>query len=799
MNKVFLIGNAHLDPVWLWQWYEGYSEVKATFRSALDRMKEFPEFRFTSACAQYYEWIKESDPAMFEEIKERVREGRWCITGGWWIQPDCNIPCGESFARHSLISQRFFKKEFGVTARTGYNVDSFGHNGSIPMLLKNSGMDSYVFLRPGPHENPDLSDVFLWESSDGSEVTAFRIFAQYNINNSVFDLFRQIKDKTSDYSKMAFYGIGNHGGGPSTDLLERMKRELDSSFVYSTPDEYFTEMKDKQLPVWKNDLQFHAKGCYSVNSMIKRENRKSEGALLSCEKYSVLSSFLANTPYPSDELARAWKNVLFNQFHDILGGCSVKEAYGEAAIQLGEAQSIADRNINFACQQISWNIDTACGMDSDEVKAQKPEWGAHWFTEKCGTPFVIFNPHPWEITAFVRLHSLPARITDSEGKELPFQKIRASKTNLSWDHWETGLNAAVKPFGYTVLRAFYRGEAEQYTGTAKAYGNVLENNRIRAEFDAETGEISQITDKNTGKMLLSGRTETVMIDETDSDTWAHNIREFKKVAETFRKGSIHVTESGPLRATVRTYQYGENTTIRRDYSVTEGSPVITVNTQIDFHEKHRMLKFRLSINDTAPEAICDIPFGSISRPSDGTEQVCQKWFALKGNECGLAVLNDSKYSFDLNGNTASLTVLRGAVYADHYGERDEFCEYMEQGLNEFTYGIMPFESISDTVKRAEELSTKPFAILETFHKGALPCEYSALSTDKGNIIITAVKKHEDSDSFVIRAYESEGKDTDVNISFLEIPFSAHFGHGQVKTFIIDIKAKTVRETDFLEF
>ncbi len=162
MKKVHLIGNAHLDPVWLWQWYEGYAEVKATFRSALDRMKEFPDFRFTSACAAYYEWVRDSDPAMFDEIRARVREDRWSIAGGWYIQPDCNIPSGESFARHALISQRFFRKEFGRTARVGYNVDSFGHNGSIPMLLRNSGMDAYVFMRPGPHEKPDLPDsLFL--------------------------------------------------------------------------------------------------------------------------------------------------------------------------------------------------------------------------------------------------------------------------------------------------------------------------------------------------------------------------------------------------------------------------------------------------------------------------------------------------------------------------------------------------------------------------------------------------------------------------------------------------------------
>ena len=149
-KKIHLIGNAHLDPVWLWRWQEGYSEAKATFRSALDRMKEYPHFKFTSACSIYYKWIEETDPSMFEEIKARIKEGRWCLVGGWIIQPDCNLPSGESFARHSLYGQGYFKEKFGTTAKVGYNVDSFGHNGNIPKILRKSGMDSYVFMHPHP-------------------------------------------------------------------------------------------------------------------------------------------------------------------------------------------------------------------------------------------------------------------------------------------------------------------------------------------------------------------------------------------------------------------------------------------------------------------------------------------------------------------------------------------------------------------------------------------------------------------------------------------------------------------------
>ena len=189
MGKVHLIGNAHLDPVWLWQWQEGLMEVKATFRSALDRMNEFPDFKFTSACSAYYMWIEKSDKKMFDEIVKRVKEGRWNLVGGWFIQPDCNIPSGESFARHALISQRYFEEKFGVRANTGYNVDSFGHNGNLPQILKKSGMDNYVFMRPMPHEKNIPSDLFDWESMDGSRVRTFRIPEFYNIDQTRYHVF----------------------------------------------------------------------------------------------------------------------------------------------------------------------------------------------------------------------------------------------------------------------------------------------------------------------------------------------------------------------------------------------------------------------------------------------------------------------------------------------------------------------------------------------------------------------------------------------------------------------------------
>ena len=210
-----MIGNAHIDPVWLWQWQEGFHEVQATFRSALDRMKEFPEFKFVASSAVFYQWVEDNDPEMFAEIKQRVFEGRWGIVGGWWIEPDCNIPCGESFVRQGLYGQRFFKSRFGVTASVGYNIDSFGHHGMLPQILKKSGLPYYVFMRPDLHEKELPGRVFWWESDDGSQVLTLRLPSPYgtwgpNIDSHIQYCASEIKEPLQEM--VCFYGVGDHGG-----------------------------------------------------------------------------------------------------------------------------------------------------------------------------------------------------------------------------------------------------------------------------------------------------------------------------------------------------------------------------------------------------------------------------------------------------------------------------------------------------------------------------------------------------------------------------------------------------------
>src|SRR3954452_9213757 len=291
-RRVHMVGNAHIDPVWLWQWPEGYQEVRATFRSALQRMEEYPEFVFTMNAVCYLQWIEESEPELFEQIRGRIAEGRWQVVGGWWIEPDCNIPGGESFVRQALVGQRYLHDRFGIIATTGPNVDSFGHNGTIPQLLRGAGMDSYVFLRPGPKERELPASLFHWESRDGSRVLAYRIPHEYCSPRGelVEHVDKALAELPADGSElMVFYGVGDHGGGPTKANLDSI-RELDGEggrvLRCSSPRAFFDAVSgDADVPVVTGDLLNHAVGCYAAHSGIKRWNRRAENLLLRAEKW----------------------------------------------------------------------------------------------------------------------------------------------------------------------------------------------------------------------------------------------------------------------------------------------------------------------------------------------------------------------------------------------------------------------------------------------------------------------------------------------------------------------------------
>jgi alpha-mannosidase len=810
-KTLHMVGNAHIDPVWLWRWQEGYHEVLASFRSALDRLEEYDDFIFVSSSAAFYEWVEKSDPEMFEEIRARVAEGRWEIVGGWWIQPDCNIPSGESFVRQGLYAQRYFQAKFGVTARVGYNVDSFGHNGMLPQLLKKSGLDYYVFMRPSPHEKGLPGRLFWWESDDGSRVLTYRIPFEYgtwgkdlekNIRRCAGELREQVNEL------MCFYGVGNHGGGPTRENIDSIRRlagvEDLPALKFSSPNRYFQEVSGKEwrLPVVHEDLQHHASGCYAAHSGVKRWNRRAETLLVTAEKLATLARQVTGQPIGED-LAHAWKGVLFNQFHDILAGTSLEEAYDDARDLYGEALVIGGRALNEAMQSLTWNIDIPY--------------------QEGVRPLVVFNPHAWRVNGPVELEIARLRegetLVDESGNGVPLQIAQSAAT--AQGRQRLVFAAELPALGYRTFRLVpQEGEraatepaAPARQGLVEASDTVLENERFRLEIDPETGWFVSLRDKQARTEVLSGPAARPVVIDDSSDTWGHNVFSFTDVAGEFRASSTRLVENGPVRAVVRIESRFRESLLTQDVIMYRDLATIDVEATVDWREPQMMLKLRFPTNLHYMRATFEIPYGHIERFANEEEKPGQSWVDLSGTArdsgdlYGLSILNDSKYSFDVNIRDIGLTVLRNPVYAHHIPatiEAGQRYSYTDQGLQRFRYTLLPHAggwADGGTVRRAAELNQRPLPLMATFHPGPLPQRASYVAVDRGNIDVSVIKPAEDGGATIVRALETSGNRTRAT---LRLPawqrvITAEFGPSEIKTFLLpDEPDAEVVETDLIE-
>jgi alpha-mannosidase len=802
-----MIGNGHLDPVWLWQWPEGFQEAKATVRSALDRMNEFPDFIFTSSSAAIYAWIEENDPVMFAEVRARVAEGRWQLCGGWWIQPDCNIPGGESFVRQGLYGQRYFQEKFGLTATVGYNVDSFGHAGTFPQIYTKMGIDTYVFMRPGPHEMDLPGPIFWWESNDGARVLTYRIPFAYTAGRSLDELRNHILknagEARADYPEMmCFYGVGNHGGGPTIASLNAIAEwNEDPAFpvmIQSSPREFFDRVLASgiEIPVVQTDLQHHASGCYSAHSGIKRWNRQAENLLIAAEKWSTVASQLLGRPYPAD-LTSAWKQVLFNQFHDILAGTSLEAAYDDARDTYGEAMAIARRRQTHALHAIAWQI----GIPLREET----------------TPIVAFNPHAWPVTATVELeignfgrNTRSFALEDETGAAVPVQLVQSLATVDHWRH-RIAFNAELPPLGYRTFHASQPETAPELPSTIVTGDASIENANLRLELDPATGTIARLIDKRNGVEVITGGGASAVVIDDPSDTWSHGVLRFDREIGRFTARTVAVIEHGPVRAGIRVESAYERSTITQDFLLSDRADQIEVSVTVDWREQFKALKllFPLNLNDT--RTTYEVPYGIQERPENGEEEPGQAWLDMTGTvpgtetTYGLSLLNDGKYSFHSTPGTLALTVLRSPIYAHHdpyVPEPDGHYSFMDQGIQHFTYVLAPHAAdwrAGAAVRRAAELNQPVVAMLETFHAGPLPQVNSFASVEAESIVLSVLKQAEDGSALIARLYETAGTpvETQLSLSVWKLTIPLSFTPYEIKTVRIHSDGEAA-EVDLLE-
>ncbi|MBQ7916350.1 MAG: alpha-mannosidase [Firmicutes bacterium] len=803
----YLVGNAHLDPIWQWQWQEGSAEAKATLRSALDRMKEFPEFRFVCSSASVYQWVEEFAPDMFEEIKQRVQEGRFIIVGGWHVQPDCNSPSGEGFARQALYSQRYFQEKFGVTAKVGYDVDSFGHNGMLPQILRQSGMESYIMMRPSPVEKTMESDVFRWTSPDGSQVLTYRILDPYCFNfNSLEDLKKRMAylDQTTatDLDILPFfYGVGNHGGGPTIRNLEVLReyqaKHPEKTLIYSDLSDFFAQADQQDIPEYHDDLQHHAAGCYATVNHVKNGIRRGEVELAAAENYAFAASKLCGKKVKNERFEEAWKNILFLHFHDSMGGCCIKEGHEDSKYMYGAAMNAAAVEENNALQTLSWAI----SMED---------------TSK-GLPVVVFNPHAFAVKEMIKVNKQCGVVRDHEGNVVESQFVRSSTEECYW-RYDTLFEAKVPALGYSV---YYLDEikgdlqAVNIPGSVTARmpegfctannheGAVLENEIYRIEFELHTGYIVSFVDKRTGQEIICDRAAVpTVIDEYYHDTWSHAKNFFTDVMARFADAKVSVMENGPIRATVKVVSKYNLSTITQYFSLEAGCDQLKVRASVDWHEQHKMLKMAWPMKVENPKAYYEIPFGVIERPADGEEEPGLMWTAVKGTNGGFAVVNDRTYSSSVKGSTIYHTILRSPIYGDHGGPRTEESEFTEQGVMDFNYIIMGVKDSWAPVVQTAKLLNKPTThIIETWHKGKIDALcYSGLQLNQPNVMMSALKRSEDGRGDVIRLYETDGRKTDVTASgdLLRVPLKVTVTPYSVRTYYLADDSENWQEVLFAE-
>ncbi|NUR91474.1 MAG: alpha-mannosidase, partial [Nonomuraea sp.] len=567
----------------------------------------------------------------------------------------------------------------------------------------------------------------------------------------------------------------------------------------SSPRRYFDEVTKRlgeqglaELQVWRDDLQHHAAGCYSAHSGIKAWQRRAQAAVLSAERWAAVAGHDVRA-----ELERAWKQVLFNQFHDVLPGSAIEPAYDDARDQLGEAVSIAKRIIARAHNVIARDIAV-------------PE-------EPGTSPVVVFNPHPWPVTTRVELqYGLApggAHVVDAGGAEVPSQPTQPVATTDDRGRGAVVFQADLPALGYRLYRLRSGPPARSAGVTATAYS--MENDVLRVTLDPVTGWLSGLYDKRTGVDLVAGAGgEHTQICADPTDTWGHRVVSYAWPGEPMRTSRIVLREDGPLRARIRVEREWGRSTMAEEFLLAAGDDAVEVRAEIDWRERAHLLKLRFPVAVTDPAATYEIPFGHLGRPVDGAEEPAQSWVDLSGAGAGLAVVNNAKHGYDVSpagpgvAPSIGVTAVRSPVHAWHDPrllDPEGHYSYQDQGAQRFTYLLVPHAGDwreARLTRRAALLGSPVRAMLESFHDGPLPGARGYLDDGGGQVMVTAVKCHEDAPrDLVVRAVETTGRAATVtlDVPLAGVRLTADFGPCQIRTFRIPLDDPgAAMETDLIE-
>ena len=791
-TSVLMAGNSHIDAAWLWPWTETVDVVRRTFSTALQLMYEYPQYTYTQSAAQYSEWIFDKYPSMHREIVDRVNEGRWEMVGGMWVEPDLNMPDGESLVRQLLVGKRYFKEKFGVDVRIGWNPDSFGYTWQLPQIYKKSGVDYFVTQKMSWNDTNKLPlKLFWWQSPDGSRVLSYFPHDYGNDINPVEiseDVAQARALNPGQTEMLHLYGVGDHGGGPTRAMLDSGTHWVDPKMAvpkmrFGVSQSFFSDVESKldtdhapvwnykvlangnakmptppegkiSLPVWNDELYFeYHRGVMTTQANHKRSMRESEEWMLNAEKYASLA-WLFGSPYPVTDLTEAWKKVLFNQFHDLAAGSGIGPIYKDAQRDYQLVHLIADRAAEKALAVVAARINT------------KSPTG--------GVPVVVVNPLAWTRTDLVTVDvqmpeaaKIGILVLDSDGKLLPAQVL--SFDNTTNRYRLLVLANEVPSLGYKVLHVV-PGMADFETDL-KAKGLTLENSLLRVTVDAQTGCITSLFDKRTSfESIAAGgcgnELEAFKDTPKDYDAWNIDAGFDKELTRLDKADSVQLVEQGPVRAAIRVVRTWQKSKFVQEIQLYAGMDRVDIVNDFDWHETHVLLKAAFPLAASSAEATYEIPFGTIDRPTTRNntweeakfEVPALRWADLGDGQHGFSLINESKYGYDAKGNVLRLSLLRSPVWPDPDADR---------GHHHFSYSLYPHAGDwkkSLTIRRGYEFNYKLRAIQVVAHGGSLPPQHSFVAVQEDNVVLTALKKAEDCDGLLLRFYEWAGKGGNVRIS-----------------------------------
>lgn len=775
-RTIHLIANAHLDPVWLWDWREGLNEGITTIRTILDLMDEFEDLTFIRGESAIYQHIEKFDPVTFARMKAQIRCGRWEVVGGTFIQPDTNLAGTETLARQFTVAGGYFHSRFGRRPTVAWQADSFGHSSGLPEILHHAGMDSFAFTRPDKMALPLAEPAFWWEGDGGARILSYRPLAGNYLSErhetfDKLDLLLAEADSSQLDTMGFFYGLGNHGGGPSRrqliEIREWTAAHPEVRVIHSGLHRMFASLRAELdskgsdlIPTHRGELNFCLRGCYSSVAKLKFLYRRAEHLLLRTERTdSVISAF---TKKPTFDLNKAWEGILFNSFHDILPGSCIERAVEDQTAWLGSVIHSTQEAEMQALHTLASQIDTRVSQPSGDHPGP--------------VSILVWNPHPFpfqgqvEVEACLdyriiwqykgRANELPVFVNDSEGRPLPFQEIATEHSSVTDFPWRKRVVLPVKlpALGWNLLEMGWKTGARNPSikNPVTAGTNQIENGLLRVE--AHLGDPGPRIFHHNKSIFGKGSLEAVVFDDRWG-SWGGMLEEpaslhLNTVRERWKISAVEVLELGPHRASLWVRLAGKKSRIDLTISLSQQREAVDIQARVLWDERSARLKLIMPVGD---QAEFEVPGGMSSRGPAG-EVPGIGWVRVNSPQSAFGFASDGIYNFDTTQGEFRATIVRATRYAndeEYAPTADRWRPSVDCGELKFRFLLAPGHT--DMSRLARELEEPPNVVLVPPGQGTLPRKGSIGKLSPSTLRLVALKKAEDCKGIIVRIQVPAGK------------------------------------------